>query len=109
MVAAVTAIVKSERCFSGLAIVKAQGSSAKSVHPILTHEMGLVKMLARLVPKAAIHADSVIQDWLDARGIKVPLHLPYSPDLVSANFFLITKLKKLLADRTLTPKTIKTT
>jgi len=57
----------------------------------------------------AILAAAVVQDWLDARADKVLLHPLYSPDLTSGNLFLVPMLKKVLADQTLMPTTIKTT
>jgi histone-lysine N-methyltransferase SETMAR len=49
----------------------------------------------------------MVKDWMAARQFKVIEHLPYSPDLAPADFFLFPKVKRELAGLTLTKKTFK--
>jgi hypothetical protein len=49
----------------------------------------------------------MVKDWMAARQFKVIEHLPYSPDLAPADFFLFPKVKRELAGLTLTKETFK--
>ncbi len=54
-----------------------------------------------------VHTAAMVKDWMAARQFKVVEHLPYSPDLALANFFLFPKVKRELAGLTLTKETFK--
>ncbi len=56
---------------------------------------------------APVHTAAVVTNWMAARRFQVIEHLPYSPDLALANFFLIPSVKRELAGKTLTQKTLK--
>jgi hypothetical protein len=49
-----------------------------------------------------VHTAAMVKDWMAARQFKVIKHLPYSPDLAPAKFFLFPKVKRELAGLTLT-------
>ncbi len=44
-----------------------------------------------------VHTAAKVTDWMGARDIKLIEHLPYSPDLAPADFFLFPKVKRELA------------
>ncbi len=46
-------------------------------------------------------------DWLAARDIKLIEHLPYSPDLAPADYFLFPRVKRELEGLTLTQDSFK--
>jgi hypothetical protein len=54
-----------------------------------------------------VHTTAKVTDWMGARDIKLIEHLPYSPDLALADFFLFPKVKRGLASLTLTQDTFK--
>jgi histone-lysine N-methyltransferase SETMAR len=56
---------------------------------------------------APIHTADMVTDWMAHREFQVIKHLPYSPDLTPANFFLFPKVKRELAVLTLTKETFK--
>jgi hypothetical protein len=56
---------------------------------------------------APVHTAASITDWLAARCVKMIEHLPYSPELAPADFFLFPKMKKELMGLTLTRETFK--
>ncbi len=56
---------------------------------------------------APIQTTVIVTDWLAARCIQLLKHLPSSPDLAPTDFFLLPKVKKELADLTLTRETFK--
>ncbi len=56
---------------------------------------------------APIQTTVIVTDWLVARRIQLLMHLPNTPDLTPANFFLFPKVKKELAGLTLTRETFK--
>jgi histone-lysine N-methyltransferase SETMAR len=57
---------------------------------------------------APVHTAAVVKDWMAARDFRLIDHLPYSPDLASADFFLFPTIKRQLAGKTLTQETFKT-
>jgi hypothetical protein len=46
-----------------------------------------------LLNNARVHSSGVVSEFLAKQGIPVLSHLPYSPDLVLAGYFLFHKLK----------------
>jgi histone-lysine N-methyltransferase SETMAR len=54
-----------------------------------------------------VHTAATVTVWLAARRVKMIEHLPYSPDLAPADFFLFPKVKKELAGLTLTRESFK--
>jgi histone-lysine N-methyltransferase SETMAR len=56
---------------------------------------------------ASVHTAAKVTDWLAARDIKLIEHLPYSPDLAPADYFLFPRVKRELVDLTLTKDSFK--
>jgi histone-lysine N-methyltransferase SETMAR len=56
---------------------------------------------------APVHTAAVVKMWLAANNIQLLQHLPYSPDLTPADFFLFRRVKEELAGIQLSPATIK--
>jgi histone-lysine N-methyltransferase SETMAR len=56
---------------------------------------------------APVHTAAKVTDWMTARHIKLIEHLPFSPDLAPADFFLFHKVKRELDGLTLTQETFK--
>jgi hypothetical protein len=52
--------------------------------------------------KARVHTATMVPDWMVARQFQVIQHPPYLPELILANLFLFSKVKKELAGLTLT-------
>ena len=48
---------------------------------------------------APAHKCKVVVDFLDKEKVKVIKHPPYSPDLSPCDFFLFSRLKKMLSGR----------
>jgi histone-lysine N-methyltransferase SETMAR len=57
---------------------------------------------------APVHTAAVVKDWMAARNFRLIDHLPYSLDLVPADFFLFPTIKRQLAGKTLSQETFKT-
>ena len=64
------------------------------VHRIITEDLHLRKICAKLVPKNL----SDVWEFLAQNNITTLPHPPYSPDLASCNFFLFPKLKTHLKE-----------
>jgi histone-lysine N-methyltransferase SETMAR len=58
---------------------------------------------------APVHTAAVVQEWFAAHNIQRLEHLPYSPDLAPADFFLFRRVKEELAGQSLDEGTLKTT
>ncbi len=56
---------------------------------------------------APVHTAAKVTDFMAARGIKLIEHLPYSPDLAPADYFLFPRIKRELAGLTMIQDTIK--
>ncbi len=56
---------------------------------------------------APVHTAAIVQDWLVTHDVQVLRNLPYSPDLVPADFFLFRRVKEELAGVTLDHSTLK--
>jgi histone-lysine N-methyltransferase SETMAR len=56
---------------------------------------------------APVHTAAIVQDWLAAHDVQVLRHLPYSPDLAPADFFLFRCVKDELAGVTLDHSSLK--
>ncbi len=56
---------------------------------------------------ACSHRRPVVTNWMAARWFQIIGHLPYSPDLALADFFLFSSVKRELAGKTLTEETLK--
>ncbi len=56
---------------------------------------------------APVHTAALVQDWLAAHDVQVLYHLPYSPDLMPADFFLFWRVKYELAGITLDHSSLK--
>jgi histone-lysine N-methyltransferase SETMAR len=54
---------------------------------------------------APVHTAATVQEYLAAKGIKTLRHLPYSPDLAPADFFLFPRVKAELAGLSLKEET----
>jgi hypothetical protein len=59
---------------------------------ILTQDLGMRRVSAKLVPHAALS----VREFLANHSIPVVPHLPYSPDLAPFDFFLFPRLKSTL-------------
>jgi hypothetical protein len=57
--------------------------------------------------KVPVHTTAMVTNWMAAKQFQVLEHLPYSPDLALADFFLFPEVKKELACLTLTKETFK--
>ena len=70
-------------------IAQEVGLPKKDVHQIITEDLHMRRIFAKLVPKKL----SDVWEFLAQNNITMLPHPPYSPDLALCNFFLFPKLK----------------
>ncbi len=54
-----------------------------------------------------VHTAAMVTNWMAAGRFQIIEHLPYSPDLAPADFFLFPSVKRELAGKALTQETLK--
>jgi histone-lysine N-methyltransferase SETMAR len=68
-----------------------------------------LKIFKQKRPKMAAsftgHTATMVKNWMAARWFQLIKHLPYSPDLAPADFFLFPEVKRELSGLTLTKET----
>ena len=107
LIASVAAAVAEDRRVSIKDLARAHGTSYGTISRILHSQLGLVKKLARWVPKLS----STLRRWCRSSWrktrIKLFSHPPYSPDLTLVDYFLFPKLNNELAGITMTQEKFK--
>ena len=75
-------------------IAEELGLRKKDAHRIITDDLHMRRICAKLVPKNL----SDVWEFLAQNNVTTLLHLPYSPDLAPCDFFLFPKLKSYLKE-----------
>ena len=94
LIACVAAAVAEDRRVSIQDLARAHGTSYGTISRILHSQLGLVKKLARWVPKLSSTPRRWCRSSWRKTRIKLFSHPPYSPDLTPADYILFPKLKK---------------
>ncbi|GFS89484.1 protein GVQW3 [Trichonephila clavipes] len=84
-------LVRSDRCLTVRMIGEELNLNHTTVHQILTNELKMRKICAKMVPK-----NLSVNRFLASKNIPVAPQPPYSPDLNPCDFFLFPKLKNHL-------------
>ena len=107
LIASVAVAVAEDRRVSIQDLARAHGTSYGTISRILHSQLGLVKKLARWVPKLSSTPRRWCRSSWQKKRIKLLSHPPYSFDLAPADYFLFPKLKKELAGITMTQEKFK--
>jgi hypothetical protein len=68
----------------------------ETIREILTEDLDMRKVCAKMVPKELTEEHSTVREFLASRQITVLGHPPNSPDLAPNDFFLFPKIKEIL-------------
>jgi len=93
-VARVKAVLDRDRRLNVRLIVEKAGLPKTDVHRIITEDLHMRKIFAKLVPKNL----SDVWEFLAQNNVTTLPHPPYSPVLASHDFFLFSKLKPTSKD-----------
>jgi len=88
-VARVKAVLDRDQCLNVRLIEEEVGIPKTDIHRIITKDLHMRKICAKLVPKNL----SDVWEFLAQNNITMLPHPPYSPDLAPCDFFIIPKLK----------------
>jgi len=85
----VKAVLDRDRCLNVRLIAEEVGLPKTDIHRIITKDLHMRKICAKLVPKNL----SDVWEFLVQNNTTTLPHPPYTPDLASCDFFIIPKLK----------------
>jgi transposase len=93
-VACVKVVLERDRLLQVRLIAEEVGLPKTDVHRLITEDLHMRKICAKLLPKnAPSHTSFAVREFLAQNKITTPPHPPYSPDLAPCDFFLFPKLK----------------
>jgi hypothetical protein len=96
-VARVKVVLDRDRLLQVRLIAEEVGLPKTDVHRLVTEDLHMRKICAKLVPQecanAPSHTSFAVREFLAHNKITTPPHPPYSPDLAPCDFFLFPKLK----------------
>jgi len=87
-------LLNTDRRFIPQLIAEDLNLSKTSVYGIVTEELNMQKVCAKLVPKAPSHTSFVASEVLARNKIVTMPRPPYSPDLTPSDFFLFPRMKR---------------
>jgi hypothetical protein len=93
-VARVKVVLEMDRLLQVQLIAEEVGLPKMDVHRLITEDLRMRKICAKLVPKnAPSHTSFAVRKFLSQNKITTPPHPPYSFYLAPCDFFLLPKLK----------------